>query len=213
MKIEIDRNEALRYLGCKEGGVPKDIEAMLSECAAAIEETANVRYVYKVFDAGEVRLMGSDVKKHLEGCFKHIILAATLGIEADNLIRRMQVKDMARAVVLDACGSCGIESVMNRIGVMLSEEFKGENMYVRSRFSPGYGDMPLSQQKELCDLLDTQRKAGIYVTGGNALVPFKSITAITGVSHEPAAGECAKGKCETCNMAADCMFAESNGTR
>ena len=206
MKAIVDKNETLRYLGYKGGHIPGDVNRMISECIAEIEETAYIRYVYRVFATDETPLAGEDIAKHLEGCRECVIMAATLGMEADNLVRKTQALDMARAVILDACGSSAIENACDRIEEMLRREWEEKGMYVTGRFSPGYGDMPMSQQKELCNLLDAQRKAGIYITSGNAMIPVKSVTAVMGISDKNVNNIKIKTNCGLCGLAESCNF-------
>jgi len=49
-----------------------------------------------------------------------------------------------------------------------------------TRFSPGYGDMPLSFQRVLFTQLDAGR-LGVALTDGNMLSPEKSVLAVCGV--------------------------------
>ena len=48
------------------------------------------------------------------------------------------------------------------------------------RFSPGYGDLPLSVQPAFAQELDLE-SLGVAVTDSYLLVPQKSITALVGV--------------------------------
>ena len=50
-----------------------------------------------------------------------------------------------------------------------------------SRFSPGYGDLPLGYQRTLLAILDTPRKIGVSLTDTLLMVPSKSVSAVVGV--------------------------------
>ena len=207
MQLKVDRSETLRYLGYKGGYIPEDVEKMLTECMEKIEEISNIRYVYKVFNLDEVTLKGNDITNHLEGCQKCILMAATIGMETDDYVKKMQVKDMTRAVMLDACGSSAIENVCNLVEEILREQFEYKGMYVTKRFSPGYGDMPIEQQREMCNLLDAQRKIGIYITDGNMIIPVKSVTAVLGISKTKPKNEASENsKCDSCNLKESCKY-------
>ena len=212
MKLKVDRSETLRYLGYKGGHIPEDVEKMLTECMEKIEEIANIRYVYKVFNVDEVALKGNDIAAHLENCQNCIFMAATIGIETDDFVKRMQLKDMTRAVILDACGSSAIENVCTQVEEILREQFGYKGMYVTGRFSPGYGDMPVSQQRELCELIDAQRKIGVYITDSNMIIPVKSVTAVLGISKtEPKTKTEKNSNCDSCNLAENCNY-KNGGT-
>ena len=50
-----------------------------------------------------------------------------------------------------------------------------------ARFSPGYGDVPISVQKEFLDSLDAGRRMGILLSESYLMSPSKSVTAIIGL--------------------------------
>jgi cobalamin-dependent methionine synthase I len=142
-----------------------------------LQSVITPRCVWKKFDVGRDALRGSDIKTHLEGCDKIIILAATLGLQVDELIRQTEAADMAGAVVLDALASAAIEQVCD----LAEADIRAEHSEITARFSPGYGDFPLEVQSELLGLLNAKKKIGLYVNKSNLLIPRKSVTAVIGV--------------------------------
>jgi cobalamin-dependent methionine synthase I len=69
---------------------------------------------------------------------------------------------------------------MDRIGETLGGTLAADET-LTPRFSPGYGDFPLSYQRVLIDLLDAPRVLGVSVTPSDLLVPVKSVTAVVGI--------------------------------
>ena len=67
--------------------------------------------------------------------------------------------------------------------VPLAARFPG--LYLTDRFSPGYGDLPLSLQPGLCAVLDAERRVGIHVTSSFLMNPGKSVTAVIGLADKP----------------------------
>ena len=53
--------------------------------------------------------------------------------------------------------------------------------HLTERFSPGYGDLDMAVQKDLCLVLDTGRTIGVTLTESCMMVPVKSVTAIVGL--------------------------------
>lgn len=104
---------------------------------------------------------------------------------------------MSRAVVLQACAAARIESYCNEINDKLKAEAAEEGLYLRPRFSPGYGDLPLSCQPDFCRVLEAEKTVGITLTESFLMMPSKSVTAVIGVS-KIAAG-CVKEGCEVCS--------------
>lgn len=188
-----DIDEALRYLGA--GAHPP--EELRQQAAAVAEELAaqvQPRYIFKLFplehEESNFRLGGTDLvlsgqtaRRMLDQCDQAVLLACTLGTKFDAMVRSAQVRDMARAVILDACGSALVEQGCNEAERDIAARFPG--LYLTDRFSPGYGDLPLSLQPAICELLDTARRVGIHVTPSFLMNPSKSVTAIIGLSDRP----------------------------
>ena len=147
-------------------------------------------------------LNGSDIAAHLEGCSGVIVMCATVGGVADRLIRRLQVEDMAKAVIADAFAGAAVEQVCAKAEEIIKKEFDGK--YFTWRYSPGYGDFPINMQKQLLDVLDAPRKIGLCASGSSMLTPVKSVTAVMGVSDKPLPSK--KRGCVTCNMRETCQF-------
>lgn len=207
----IDTSEALRYMGVK--GEPDDTVAeLLNKYSALLAESLNARYVYKrvglTFSEDGVRadgpvpaLTGSDIRRHLDGCSEAVFLAATLTADADKLIRRAAAVSAAEALVCDSLCSAAIEQVCNKAE---NEIFCGsEPVYRTWRFSPGYGDLPLSLQPELLGFLNAGRRIGLTVNPSGMLVPTKSVTAVIGISETPR--EPTPHGCAACNMRGRCI--------
>ena len=205
----IDRGQVLRYLGCR-GAHDEALEAELRRSAEALKAAAQPRAVWKLFPllpdltlAGTCfRPEGEAIRELLRGCDSVILMAATLGSSVERLIRRMQAVDMAGAVILDACGSAAIENVCDNLCDDLAADFKPR--YLTDRFSPGYGDMPLNQQRELFAALDVTKRIGVTLTESGLMLPQKSVTALIGVSDRPQKKRPAG--CAACILRENCAY-------
>ena len=116
----IDRNEALRYLGCKDGTDNEQMIAMLDSCEKQLLKAANPKYLYAVYpisftDDGvrisdsNIILKGNSAAAHLKNCDRIVLMCATLGQGVDVLLRHLQVSDMASAVIVDSLAGAAIE--------------------------------------------------------------------------------------------------------
>lgn len=210
--FSIDRGEALRYLGLRGQEPDSGTAALLDRAAELLLETARPRTVWRQFLLDEdaqglflpqtgLRLPGRSIRRHLCGCRSCLMMAATLGEEADRLLLRTQLKNMALAAVMDACMSAAIEDVCDRLG---SEMRKAGAL--TSRFSPGYGDLPLALQQDMIRLLDTPRRIGLTLTGSCMLAPQKSVTALVGVLPEGTVIPPGQNRCAGCLMRGRCLY-------
>jgi hypothetical protein len=206
----INRGELLRYLGYRGGELPPELLADIAECEAAVMQTAQPRAVWRVFDLAPDRSFagdafspkGKDIRGLLQPCCKAILMAATLGAEVESLLRRAQARDMARAAIMDAAASAAVENVCDNLCVDLQAQFSP--LCLTDRFSPGYGDFPLTQQAELCRVLDVSRRIGVFLSESGLMIPQKSVTALVGVADRPQ--EHRSRGCDICRLAGSCVY-------
>ncbi len=210
IKIEsINRSEALRYLGGAKVDMNNDMDRLLGVCESELLKAIKPKYLYKTIELKDSGLLiGESVKSHLNGCKKAVLLCATLGAEVDKIIRTAQITDMAKAVVLDAMASAAVEQVCDEVEKLVV--YENTDSYLTWRFSPGYGDYPLSLQGEFLRILDAPRKIGLCTNSNSILTPTKSVTAIIGLSGTPV--ENMRKGCASCNMKKTCKFRKA-GTR
>ena len=200
---ELNRAEAVRYLGGRGVEMNGAMESLLDVCERELLSAAAPKYLYRELDPTEHGLIvGESVAAHLSGCNSAVICCATVDAPVDRLIRTAQVTDMAKAVVLDALAGVAVEQLCRGIDELVAAEHEGS--YLTYRFSPGYGDYPLELQSEFLRLLDAPRKIGLCVTDSFLLTPAKSVTAITGLSDKPI--ERRRTGCQSCNMRDKCKF-------
>ncbi len=200
---KLNRNEAVRYLGGSGISLNYRMDRLMDECESKILESASPKYLYIEKDIKDFDLwQGKDIKNHLAGCEKVIVMCATVGAEVDRLIRINQISDMAKAVVLDSFASVAVEQVCSKFDDVIAEKYKG--YYQTFRFSPGYGDYPIELQKSIISMLDAPRKIGLTVNENCLLIPTKSVTAVMGLSSNPI--ERKKRGCAICNMRDRCKF-------
>ena len=124
---------------------------------------------------------GQKLGRHLSGCDKVILLSATVGETIENEVtQRFQNGRYAESVLLDAAATTAVEQVADGMEKMLGPKMAAQGYQMRWRFSPGYGDWPLSQQPEVLRLAKAE-EIGVRLSSSLMLVPRKSITAIIGL--------------------------------
>ena len=183
----IDRAEIWRYAGVK--GNP---DAFLADKLEACLLLAQNAFVYKVCYAtvpltvqedgclaGPLFLPSQKLAKHLQGCNKALLFAATVGPGIDRLITRYSRTEPSSALLLQAIGAERIEALCDAFCADAAQ-----NGVLRTRFSPGYGDLPLACQRELFDLLLCQKHIGLTLGNSLLMSPTKSVTAIVGMEDK-----------------------------
>ena len=212
MPPELDLREVCRYMGVK--GEPEPaLREMLEGAARAVEAAAEPRKIVRRFPLewiGEdiLEIEGMQIRSralagNLRGCRQVYLMAATIGIEPDRLVARAQARgEMARAMALQAAAAAMIEAVCDRVNDALRAEAAAEGLFLRPRFSPGYGDLALECQTGLFRLLEVQKRIGVTLSDRLLMTPSKSVTAVIGIS-----GTCAEAQagCAACGKR-DCAF-------
>ena len=176
----------LAYLGFK--GEPD--EAQIKMVEDAIKEArryARPQFVYRFIklikeedgsysaDAPLCISYGALQKMFTKGQSDNLcILVSTLGSVTDLRIARLGETDQSRMVLVDAASNALIEEETNAFQKRLA--LKDETF----RFAPGYGDVPLSMQREIFDLMPEIGKIGIKLDESNFMHPMKSMTGIIG---------------------------------
>ena len=67
------------------------------------------------------------------------------------------------------------------VDVMFWDFLKEQYKDIKPRFSAGYGDFPLSAQKEIFGMLDCARQIGLTLNDSLLMSPTKSVTSIVGL--------------------------------
>ena len=176
----VPSKDILLYSGCRNC----TDEKLLSLCEDCLEELrkkltlravyteVNVNFQDDVADFGFYEAKSASLKKFLGGNSQIYIFAATIGVGADMLINRYSTLSPSRAVITDGCATAAIECWCD---YLCKEVFK---VPCQERFSPGYGDLPLSMQPEILHILSTHLNIGLSMTDSMLLTPTKSVTAI-----------------------------------
>ena len=121
------------------------------------------------------------------------------------LMKKYSVTDMSKTVVLQACAAAELEEYCDEMQKQIAIKL-GEGLYLRPRFSPGYGDFSILHQRDVLQMLEAQKKIGLTLTEGYMLTPTKSVTAVIGISREKQ--PCHIKGCEECEKV-DCAYRRS----
>ena len=213
--MDIRTKEAVRYLGYGRHAIDEPTLELIQDTFRELDQVADARFVYRIFEIieenenqltiGGLRIQSRNLYKNLKNCKQGIVFCATLGTGVDLLLKRYSVSDMSKTVVLQACAAAFLEEYCDRMQKQIEDGLEN-GLYLRPRFSPGYGDFSILHQKELLQMTDASKKIGLALTEGYMLTPTKSITAVMGISIE--ARDCTIKGCEMCTKE-DCIYRRS----
>ena len=180
----IDRREVLRYAGVRESD--ESIEYLLDRCIAEASDKITYKLCYREFDIsitedemnlGFAKTRSELLKKRLLGCNKIVLFCATVGQDIDRIIAKHSITSPSTAVIMQALGSERVEALCDAF----CDEMKNKYGDITSRFSPGYGDLPLSLQKDIFLALEPTKLLGVTLNSDLFMTPPKTVTAIIGI--------------------------------
>ena len=211
--VSIPLREVLRYMGC-----PRDAESAMTDlgqraageiAAVAAYKACTIRLPLRFCEGLPDLSWGPAPSKNLgralSGCREVLLMAATVGPAVDLRIRRASALHPSMALALQAAGTAAVEEWCDVLCARLGRELADEGLQLRPRFSPGYGDFALENQRELFRLLDCPRKIGLTLTESLLMAPSKSVTAVVGL--QPGGESCPPSGCEACGK--NCDFRRS----
>ena len=196
--MRYSRAEALRYLRAQANDEATGV--LVDTVFLKLRNEVQARHVLQkhscqiledgmLLDCG-VKFTSKDLAKHLSGCQEVLLLAATLGSKLDIAIRRLALGSVAEGAAAQAVAATIIEGYCDEV-----QERVESNLHQRPRFSPGYGDWDLAEQRKLFAILECEKKLGLTLTDGLMMAPSKSVTAVIGLSDKV---ECVWNKCMRC---------------
>lgn len=118
----------------------------------------------------------------LKGCTTLLLLAATAGKAITEESQNFMAKeDGVAGMVYDAVGSETVDNALNWMQEMLKRELPRRGLTLcKMRFSPGYGDLALNEQRKIFDCLKLA-ELGIAMTESCIMLPEKSVAGISGL--------------------------------
>ena len=210
MHKPVSRPEIWRYLGYKNDQPEEEIRALVEDCLWQLETVVSPRQVSlrvscriegDQVQLGSLQTTSRSLAEHLQGCKEVILFAATLGTGVDQLLRRYGQIRVSRATVLQAASAAMIETWCDECQEQLQEQLEG--LYLRPRFSPGYGDLALDFQRPLLEYLQAGKRIGLGLTDSMLMTPSKSVSAIIGLTEDKKS--CTVHRCAACGKL-DCPF-------
>lgn len=208
----IDRRQALRYAGMR-GEPDWYLSELADNCEKRLLYAIFPKYTYRIYPlescaegiackGSSLMLTGQDIASHLDGCSRAVLLCVTLSAGADRCIRAAQTENVTAGLIIDAMASAAVEQVCDLAEREILAELS--DSHPTWRFSPGYGDLPLSLQGDFLAAIDAMRRVGVTVSDSGLLFPRKSITAIIGLSDSPVQKK--KKGCAVCNLSKICPY-------
>lgn len=154
---------------------------------------------------GELVIPSVYVAQGLAQCQRATVMALSIGsalpLEAEH---SAAVGQLYRSSLADLLGSHGVELLAESFCQYLQQQALSSGKFATLRFSPGYGDWPLAEQRQILAFLD-HCQGRIQLSEHHLMEPVKTITAIIGWANQPQQQAYPKGERNAfCNGGHNC---------
>jgi hypothetical protein len=138
-----------------------------------------------VVQLGEiVEFTSANLANTLTNAEKIVCFVGTIGTGVEHEINRLLSKQkLADAYILDAMASVAVENMIDRFQDLMANQFSAEHRTVTLRFSPGYCDWPVTQQKKLFKIFDP-KEIDVELLDSCLMQPRKSISGVFGITPQ-----------------------------
>jgi hypothetical protein len=145
-------------------------------------------------------LKSRKLSRVMKDCKDVICFVATIGPSVETEIKKlMDKKKLSEAYILDSMGSVAVEDIVEKFHTNMGNNLRAKEQGVTFRFSPGYCDWPIADQKKLFSIFNAQ-KLDVHLNDSCIMQPRKSISGIFGLlplNSAPCRGPC--NPCDECN--------------
>ena len=215
--VSLDKLEVLRYLGHNGQEIDSDLNLRINECIKETKKEIDTKYIYEIYDIKNdldlntiefkntnLLLKSKDISELLRDCDKCVLMCATLGFNIEKNIRRYSYNNLTKGIIIDACATTSIEEVCDLVQDSILDKVAKEEKSLTMRYSPGYGDLDISANRDILNVLDAHRKIGVTVTNTGIMIPRKSVVALIGITNEKIGK--VKRTCENCSNRFNCEY-------
>ena len=191
--IEIDKKQVCHYIGYDDHhNLSARISSLIDDYAGHTHYLINPLYSYVIKDVewarGSIALIEDSIifksrviTQLLEHCHHVAVFLVTIGKYLEETTSQLARDGLIlQATVLDAIGSDAVEKVADFAQDRIKEIAEARGLVTSQRFSPGYCDWNIGQQRMLFYAL-TSNTLGIRLTGECLMIPQKSISGIIGI--------------------------------
>lgn len=208
---EINFHELARFLGGKSAAAFScRISSKIKQMIKIFRECLQPQLYYRkmrvlavkdgsVYLATGLVLKSRKLAKVIKGCESVICFIATIGPHVEVEIRKLMGENrISAAYILDSMGSVAVENIAEKFHTSMEKQQHANEQGVTLRFSPGYCDWPIADQKKLFKIFDS-RQVDVHLNDSCLMQPRKSISGVFGLMpSSPASSSWSYNPCDDC---------------
>jgi hypothetical protein len=217
--LSLKTGEVLRRQGFKgRSKIRPEIKSIILELLATAENTnllePAVAYEYyqvtgmspsQISLEGNKAIHGSLLPTIFPDVKRLAILVCTIGPKLEKKATTYSKSGEAlRGMLLDGIGSAAIDMLAPEACRLIATEASSGGQQASSPISPGWPGLPLSEQWNLFEMVNTQ-EIGVSLTSSGIMVPRKSISMVIGIGPQMATWTQAD-VCARCSLRKTCTY-------
>jgi hypothetical protein len=195
--------------------IPEPVQESITELLLQGPEICNIRGGYVLVDDIAIDLQSKTIASHgqlfetrqivthqLKNSERAAWFVCTAGEEISQYARQLMAEgDLMKGYVVDVLANVVVEAAMDRIQSELENEIKKTGQKITNRYSPGYCDWDIAEQKKLFSAFP-ENYLDIALSESCLMIPVKSVSGIIGI------GKAVKFNKYTCHFCSDkaCLY-------
>lgn len=215
-KIKISLSQILTTFKYKKNTLPHkkivaDINSILKEQQNILKPEAILFFSEVFVEAEKIYFyknifLSKSLAKVLKNSKFSVLFLTTVGETITKKARQsLKNKNYFSALVYDTLGSQAVEKCAQIISAQTKKFAIKNNLDITQRFSPGYSDWHLSEQKKIFKILKP-KNIRVRLTKNFMMIPEKTISAVIGIGNN--LNKNCKDVCLDCNLK-NCSYRKS----
>jgi hypothetical protein len=213
--IALDKQEIARTSGYTDGILPDHFDRMIDGVLSRTPHLCRLLAGYRLIPIDQARggretlVIGGIpfttrpiVTARLKKADQAILFLCSIGPGMEQWSGQLAGEsEPALSYFVDTVASLVVEATADALHAHLTRHFKEQGLNITNRYSPGYCDWPVAEQKTLFSFLP-DAFCGVTLTDSAMMLPLKSISGLIGVGKHV---EYKQYSCATCSRQ-DCTY-------
>lgn len=177
--------------------IPEPVLDSIAELLDQGPEICNIRGGYVLVDKITVDRQANTILSHgqlfetkrivthqLKNSERAAWFVCTAGEEISQYARQLMAEgDLMKGYVVDVLANVVVEAAMDKVQLSLENEIKKTGLKITNRYSPGYCDWDITEQKKLFSVFP-ENYLDIALSESCLMIPVKSVSGIIGIGKE-----------------------------
>ncbi len=195
-ELGIERDEIGDLMGFEDNVIPEPFPELIDYALNNVPSQCSIRGGYKIFNSNESHINKNTItickqvfnpSKVVVTQFKNAssfcLFICTAGPEISQYSKNFSDNgDSLLSYVYDIIGSVIVEKATDKIQKTLELECQKSGLKISDRFSPGYCEWSVSEQKVLFSLMP-EKFCGVSLSESSLMAPIKSVSGIIAIGE------------------------------